>query len=265
MPSRSCWSSWRNWRLICPSCASSISILCWPTRAASSPSMLGSRWLPSRRRAAVRRAILASPSGPIPRNGNAAPSCATKRRFSSGRCVRKTSRCMVPSSPPSRTRIDYARAMAFIAIEESSGKMLGVVRLHADANYERGEYAILVRSDLKGRGLGYLLMQMIIDYARAEGLKVIEGQVLGEKHRDAGDVQRARVLRFTRSERSRYLQREACYFCHWLEDLRPSRHERPQLLRVSGTPAPEFACASAPWSSRCRARLPRSRSCRARP
>jgi acetyltransferase len=78
------------------------------------------------------------------------------------------------------TQIDYARAMAFIAIEESSGNMLGVVRLHADANYERGEYAILVRSDLKARGLGYLLMQMIIDYARAEGLKAIEGQVLRE-------------------------------------------------------------------------------------
>jgi acetyltransferase len=78
------------------------------------------------------------------------------------------------------TQIDYARAMAFIAIEETSGKMLGVVRLHADANYERGEYAILVRADLKGRGLGYLLMQMIIEYARAEGLKIIEGQVLGE-------------------------------------------------------------------------------------
>jgi len=78
------------------------------------------------------------------------------------------------------TQIDYARAMAFIAIEESSGNMLGVVRLHADANYERGEYAILVRSDLKGRGLGYLLMQMILDYARAEDLKVIEGQVLAE-------------------------------------------------------------------------------------
>jgi acetyltransferase len=78
------------------------------------------------------------------------------------------------------TQIDYARAMAFIAIEESPGNMLGVVRLHADANYERGEYAILVRSDLKGRGLGYLLMQMIIEYARAEDLKTIEGQVLAE-------------------------------------------------------------------------------------
>jgi acetyltransferase len=78
------------------------------------------------------------------------------------------------------TQIDYARAMAFIAIEVTSGKMLGVVRLHANADYDRGEYAILIRSDMKGRGLGYLLMQLIIEYARAEGLKIIEGQVLSE-------------------------------------------------------------------------------------
>jgi acetyltransferase len=78
------------------------------------------------------------------------------------------------------TQIDYARAMAFIAIDEASGEMLGVVRLHANADYDRGEYAILVRSDLKGRGLGYLLMTLIIEYARSEGLKTIEGQVLAE-------------------------------------------------------------------------------------
>jgi len=70
--------------------------------------------------------------------------------------------------------------MALIAIEESSGAMLGAVRLHADANYENGEFAILIRSDLKGHGLGWQLMQMIIEYARSEGLKVIEGQVLRE-------------------------------------------------------------------------------------
>jgi acetyltransferase len=78
------------------------------------------------------------------------------------------------------TQIDYARAMAFIAIDEGSGEMLGVVRLHSDANFETGEYAILVRSDLKGRGLGWLLMRRIIDYAHAEGLGTIEGQVLRE-------------------------------------------------------------------------------------
>ncbi|HZC58137.1 MAG TPA: bifunctional acetate--CoA ligase family protein/GNAT family N-acetyltransferase [Xanthobacteraceae bacterium] len=78
------------------------------------------------------------------------------------------------------TQIDYARAMAFIAIEASTGHMLGVVRIHSDANYETGEYAILIRSDLKGHGLGWSLMQLIIEYARADGLSSIRGQVLQE-------------------------------------------------------------------------------------
>ena len=78
------------------------------------------------------------------------------------------------------TQIDYARAMAFIALEEATGQMLGVVRIHADSEYRSGEYAILVRSDLKGHGLGWLLMELMIEYARAEGLKSIHGQVLQE-------------------------------------------------------------------------------------
>ncbi len=78
------------------------------------------------------------------------------------------------------TQIDYARAMAFVAIDEGSGQMLGAVQLHADANHEIGEYAILLRSDLKGKGLGWLLMQTMIEYASADGLRVIEGEVLRE-------------------------------------------------------------------------------------
>jgi acetyltransferase len=78
------------------------------------------------------------------------------------------------------TQLDYARAMAFLAVDEVSGEMLGGVRIHADANYENAEYAILVRSDLQGRGIGWLLMRMILEYARAEGLRRIEGQVLRE-------------------------------------------------------------------------------------
>ena len=45
------------------------------------------------------------------------------------------------------TQIDYPRPMAFIAINESTGEMLGVVRLHTDADYDTAEFAILVRSD----------------------------------------------------------------------------------------------------------------------
>jgi GNAT superfamily N-acetyltransferase len=77
------------------------------------------------------------------------------------------------------THIDYAKAMAFIALDEATGDMLGVARLHrmrADA----GEYAIIVRSDIKSHGLGWELMQMIVAYARAKNFHFVEGQVLHE-------------------------------------------------------------------------------------
>jgi acetyltransferase len=78
------------------------------------------------------------------------------------------------------TQLDYARAMAFVAFDEATGELVGVVRIHSDSIYESGEYAILLRSDLKGRGLGWALMQLIIEYARSEGLKAISGDVLAE-------------------------------------------------------------------------------------
>ncbi len=78
------------------------------------------------------------------------------------------------------TQLDYARAMAFVAFDEATNDLVGVVRIHSDSIYENGEYAILLRSDLKGRGLGWALMQLIIEYAKSEGLKRISGQVLQE-------------------------------------------------------------------------------------
>jgi acetyltransferase len=78
------------------------------------------------------------------------------------------------------TQLDYARAMAFVAFDEATHEMVGVVRIHSDSIYESGEYAILLRSDLKGRGLGWALMQLIIEYAKSEGLKQIAGEVLQE-------------------------------------------------------------------------------------
>ena len=70
--------------------------------------------------------------------------------------------------------------MAFVAFDEMTNEMVGVVRIHSDSIYETGEYAILLRSDLKGKGLGWALMQLIIEYARSEGLKTISGDVLKE-------------------------------------------------------------------------------------
>ncbi|MBD2746962.1 bifunctional acetate--CoA ligase family protein/GNAT family N-acetyltransferase [Microvirga sp. BT688] len=78
------------------------------------------------------------------------------------------------------TQLDYARAIAFVAFDGETGEMMGAVRLHADANHETGEYGILLRSDLKGLGLGWELMRLMIEWAKVEGLREVEGQVLRE-------------------------------------------------------------------------------------
>ena len=75
---------------------------------------------------------------------------------------------------------DPAVAMAFIAIDEATGQMLGVVRLHNDSTNETGEFAILLRTHLKGHGLGWLMMKHMIANAKAKGLKTVCGQVLAE-------------------------------------------------------------------------------------
>src|SRR4029077_15822205 len=78
------------------------------------------------------------------------------------------------------TQLGDARASAFVALDEATNELVGVVRIHSDSIYESGEYAILLRSDLKGKGLGWALMQLIIEYSKSEGLKVIFGEVLQE-------------------------------------------------------------------------------------
>ena len=75
---------------------------------------------------------------------------------------------------------DPAHAMAFIALDERTKRLLGVVRLHDDADGANAEFAILVRSRLKGHGIGWLLMKQIIEFSRDKGLKSIRGQVLCE-------------------------------------------------------------------------------------
>jgi acetyltransferase len=81
------------------------------------------------------------------------------------------------------TQIDYEREMAFIA--QAAGpdgrpRTLGTVRAVADPDNNDAEFAIIVRSDLKSRGLGRLLLDKMIRYARARGTKRLVGTVLRE-------------------------------------------------------------------------------------
>lgn len=79
------------------------------------------------------------------------------------------------------TQIDYDREMAFVVFTDESRKELAAVgRLSEDPDRERAEYAILVRTDRQGIGLGYALMKHLIDYANYRGIGVIFGHVLRE-------------------------------------------------------------------------------------
>ncbi|MFZ5836211.1 MAG: GNAT family N-acetyltransferase [Pseudomonadota bacterium] len=76
------------------------------------------------------------------------------------------------------TQIDYDREMAFVALDATG--IGGVVRLAADPDGEKAEFAVLVRSTLKGTGLGFALMQEIINYARLRGIGELTGDILTE-------------------------------------------------------------------------------------
>ena len=83
------------------------------------------------------------------------------------------------------TQIDYDREMAFTLVEDVDNvqRGAGVVRLALDPDRTRGEYAVMVRSDRIGTGLGLRLMQEIIAYARSIGVKQVFGDVLAENTR----------------------------------------------------------------------------------
>ncbi|MGL5121503.1 MAG: GNAT family N-acetyltransferase, partial [Plesiomonas shigelloides] len=75
------------------------------------------------------------------------------------------------------TQIDYDREMAFVAVRQRGHQqeIIGVARALADPDFQDAEFAVLVRSDLKGLGIGRLLMEKLIRYARDSGLQRLSG------------------------------------------------------------------------------------------
>lgn len=83
-------------------------------------------------------------------------------------------------------QIDYAREMAFIATApgpDGQLQTLGVVRAMTDPDNLEAEFGVIVRSDLKGSGLGLLLMQKMIAYLRSQGTQRLVATVLDYNER----------------------------------------------------------------------------------
>ena len=92
------------------------------------------------------------------------------------------------------TQIDYDREVALVAQPSKRGAVWGVARFIADPDNVRAEYAVAVRTDMKGRGLGYLLMTKLLEMAKARGLSEVIGEVLCE---NAAMLKMALELGFT--------------------------------------------------------------------
>ena len=92
------------------------------------------------------------------------------------------------------TQLDYDRDMAFVALDERTGALAGVGRLSSDPDRAVAEYALVVRTDLQGHGLGWALLQHIIDYARVGGDRPHRRHRPRRERRDADDVSRVRFL-----------------------------------------------------------------------
>jgi acetyltransferase len=81
------------------------------------------------------------------------------------------------------TQIDYDREMAFVLAERGAAgvaELHAVVRLVADPDRARAEFALVVEHALAGLGFGALLLRRAIDYARQCGIGELYGDVLEE-------------------------------------------------------------------------------------
>ncbi|MGD8116648.1 bifunctional acetate--CoA ligase family protein/GNAT family N-acetyltransferase [Vibrio sp. TRT 29B02] len=78
------------------------------------------------------------------------------------------------------TQIDYDREMAFVAVSQSREgcPIIGVSRALINPENTDAEFAILIRSDLKGNGLGKVLMTKVIEYCRNKGTKQMSGMTM---------------------------------------------------------------------------------------
>ncbi len=85
------------------------------------------------------------------------------------------------------TQVDYDREMAFVAVN-AEGDTVGVARLVCDGDV--GEFAVVVQSSMKARGLARRLMERLIAWGRQQHMVTITGQVLSENAPMLGFVRR---------------------------------------------------------------------------
>ena len=97
------------------------------------------------------------------------------------------------------TQIDYDREIAFLALTREDGKEveMGVVRYAINPDKTSCEFALVIGDAYQNRGLGGVMMQALIDTARARGLRYVDGEVLAH---NTGMLKLMQRLGFTKEK-----------------------------------------------------------------
>jgi acetyltransferase len=76
------------------------------------------------------------------------------------------------------SRLDYRRQMALIAQHDET--IVGAASYFTEPGTRRAEFAITVRTDWHGRGVGFLLLTRLMDVARQASIAELFGVILRE-------------------------------------------------------------------------------------
>lgn len=80
------------------------------------------------------------------------------------------------------TQVDYDNTMAFVALDELNGDLLGISRYARDNDSRHAEYTVMTRSDLKAHGIGFSLTSILIEYAKLKMIDEIWVQIMRDNY-----------------------------------------------------------------------------------
>jgi len=92
--------------------------------------------------------------------------------------------------PPAETlycfvHVDYERDMAFAALagDLPEEQIIGIARYAHDPTGSACEFAVAVADVWQNRGVGTTLMQILLEYAHARGIREVHGEILADNRR----------------------------------------------------------------------------------
>lgn len=79
--------------------------------------------------------------------------------------------------------VDHERTENFLAFDARDGRLAASAMIAADEQIKDAEVAVMVRSDLKDRGIGWAMLAHSCDYAKARGYQKVHSVELCDNRR----------------------------------------------------------------------------------